>query len=160
MDTLPGSKQLNPQTRPSAVAEAVALADAEVKGVSLGSQNGMQAPNVVMRRPLSNFMVNTLDVGDSNTSHNVQQKQPVLRRKPRPSSMALIAPIETQPQCFYCLEDASHVCNWCRVVYYCGPSHYNIHRCHSKCWPFKVKGQIHILPHNMKNFLTSLFLMG
>ena len=69
-----------------------------------------------------------------------QQNVPFQKRKPRPASMALIAPVETRPECFYCLQEATHLCNWCRSVYYCDPGHYQMHRCHSKCWPFKVKG--------------------
>ena len=140
--------KINPQARYSAVAEAVALADAERKGNTVNSQNAPGNQNAVRRmqssRPLCKLTVTTADSDHSNAPNDLPQNNPFPKRKSKPSSMALVAPIEVQPECFYCLEPASHLCNWCRVVYYCGPSHYNIHRCHSKCWPFKVKGWIHI----------------
>ena len=144
MNTLNNTK-LNPQARYSAVAEAVALDDAEVKGRTFDMQIEIQNPPILRRktnsnRPLSNIIVDSMECNTSNPSNSTQPIQTLPKRKPRPASMALIAPIDTQPQCFYCMEEAAHLCNWCRVAYYCGPSHYNIHRCHSKCWPFKVKG--------------------
>ena len=191
--------KFNPQARFSAVAEAVALADAEEKGETSNSQAIPQYQNVVRRRPapssnrpLSTFLTDSLDAANHPNAHDngllenmsnsqaIPQYQNVVRRrpapsssrplstfltdsvdvanhpnahhngslennptqkrKPRPASMAVIPPIETPPECFYCLGEGTHLCNWCRAVYYCGPSHYNIHRCHSKCWPFKVKG--------------------
>ena len=137
--------KLNPQVRYSAVAEAVALADAEGKGETFNSRNVEQSHNVVRRRvqssrPLSTVIVDSVDSGRSNVTHNPQPNVPFQKRKPRPASTALIAPVETRPECFYCLQEATHLCNWCRSVYYCGPGHYQMHRCHSKCWPFKVKG--------------------
>ena len=139
--------KVNPQARYSAVAEAVALADAEDKGEVYQPQNQEVNQTVVRRRvqqkarPLSSVINGSVDSQNHNGHHEPsQQSNPFQRRKARPASMALIAPIEAPPQCFYCLGEATHCCNWCRVVYYCGPSHYNIHRCHSKCWPFKVKG--------------------
>ena len=138
--------KVNPQARYSAVAEAVALADAEDKGEVFTAQNTNQNQAVVMRRSQQARPLSTV-INDSGDSQNInghndssQPNNPFQRRKARPASMALIAPVEAPPQCFYCLAEASHCCNWCRVVYYCGPSHYSIHRCHSKCWPFKVKG--------------------
>ena len=223
--------KFNPQARFSAVAEAVALADAEEKGETSNSQAIPQYQNVVRRRPapsssrplstflpdsvdvvnppnannnglldnnpiparrrpapssnrpLSTFLTNSVDVvNHPNAHHNglldnnpipvrrrpapssnrplstfltdsvgvvnhpdaqhngLLENNPIPKRKPRPASMAVIPPIETAPECFYCLGEGTHLCNWCRAVYYCGPSHYNIHRCHSKCWPFKVQG--------------------
>ena len=142
--------KLNPQLRYSAVAEAVALADAEGKGETINSQNVSQSHNVVRRRvqssrPLSTVILDSIDSGSCNVRTDPQQNVPFQKRKPRPASMALIAPVEIPPQCFYCLEEASHLCNWCRSVYYCGPSHYQMHRCHSKCWPFKVKGSMTVI---------------
>ena len=191
--------KFNPQARFSAVAEAVALADAEDRGETSNSQAITQYQNVVRRRPapsssrplstfltdsvdaanhpnahdngllentsnsqaipqyqnvvrrrpapsssrpLSTFLTDSVDAANHpNTHHNgLLENNPIPKRKPRPASMAVIPPIETAPECFYCLGEGTHLCNWCRAVYYCGPSHYNIHRCHSKCWPFKVKG--------------------
>ena len=141
--------KFNPQARFSAVAEAVALADAEDRGETSNSQSITQYQNVVRRRPapsssrpLSTFLTDSVDAANHpNTHHNgLLENNPIPKRKPRPASMAVIPPIETAPECFYCLGEGTHLCNWCRAVYYCGPSHYNIHRCHSKCWPFKVKG--------------------
>ena len=191
--------KFNPQARFSAVAEAVALADAEDRGETSNSQAIAQYQNVVRRRPapsssrplstfltdsvdaanhpnahdngllentsnsqaipqyqnvvrrrpapsssrpLSTFLTDSVDAANHpNTHHNgLLENNPIPKRKPRPASMAVIPPIETAPECFYCLGEGTHLCNWCRAVYYCGPSHYNIHRCHSKCWPFKVKG--------------------
>ena len=182
--------KFNPHARFSAVAEAVALADAEEKGETSNSQAIPQYQNVVRRRPapsssrpLSTFLPDSVDVvNHPNAHHNglldnnpipvrrrpapssnrplstfltdsvgvvnhpdaqyngLLENNPIPKRKPRPASMAVIPPIETAPECFYCLGEGTHLCNWCRAVYYCGPSHYNIHRCHSKCWPFKVKG--------------------
>ena len=191
--------KFNPQARFSAVAEAVALADAEDRGETSNSQAITQYQNVVRRRPapsssrplstfltdsvdaanhpnahdngllentsnsqaipqyqnvvrrrpapsssrpLSTFLTDSVDTANHpNTHHNgLLENNPIPKRKPRPASMAVIPPIETAPECFYCLGEGTHLCNWCRAVYYCGPSHYNIHRCHSKCWPFKVKG--------------------
>ena len=141
--------KVNPQARYSAVAEAVALADAEDKGEVFNIQNTNLNQTVVRRRPpqarpLSTVITDSVESPNLN-GHNdsSQQNNPFQKRKARPASMALIAPVEAPPQCFYCLAEASHCCNWCRVVYYCGPSHYSIHRCHSKCWPFKVKGSMH-----------------
>ena len=143
--------KVNPQARYSAVAEAVALADAEDKGEVFHQQNANINQTVVRRRiqqqprPLSTVITDSVDCHNLNGHHDSSSHgNPFQRRKARPASMALIAPIEAPPKCFYCLADASHCCNWCRVVYYCSPSCYSIHRCHSKCWPFKVKGWAHL----------------
>ena len=101
-------------------------------------------PAPTSNRPLSTFLTDSVGVvNHPDAQHNgLLENNPIPKRKPRPASMAVIPPIETAPECFYCLGEGTHLCNWCRAVYYCGPSHYNIHRCHSKCWPFKVKGLI------------------
>ena len=155
------SPKANPQARYSAVAEAVALADAEDRGGVQQEQTTDVHKQVIRRRsqqprPLSTFINGSADSQNLN-GHN-ETSQPInsfQRRKARPVSMAMIAPIEAPPQCFYCLGEATHCCNWCRVVYYCGPSCYNIHRCHSKCWPFKVKGWIYT---NKINIINSIAL--
>ena len=181
--SVPHGSKVNPQGHYSAVAEAVALADAEEKGtitdfrsippppqnfvrrnpssiaaaVALAGAEETQkindfrsippAPQNVVRRnpsnrPLSTIIAGSIQGVDQNggSSDMQTQRRIVPTRKPRPSSMALIAPIQSPPQCFYCLEEAKQLCNWCREVYYCGPNHYQMHRGNSKCLPFKAKG--------------------
>ena len=65
-------------------------------------------------------------------------------------------PLNEVPRCFLCQAEASHVCNWCRLVSYCSPEHYKYHRTKSKCWPFQVR-EIHFAWHSsrLKNFLVN-----
>ena len=191
---------MNFQAHHSAVAAAVALADAEEKGEKLHSQAVAEIPNAVQMRkknygitelrrqaavaPQSGNMVQHQqrprsaiiehsnnhqhqsnhsndsngrgDVHFGGSSSITQQRRPAPTRKPRPMSSVLIAPIECNPQCFYCLVEASNLCNWCREVYYCGPNHYQIHRWKSKCWPFKVKGMYVVHYANLYDHFFSL----
>ena len=89
--------KVNPQARYSAVAEAVALADAEDKGEVFHQQNANINQTVVRRRiqqqprPLSTVITDSVDCHNLNGHHDSSSHgNPFQRRKARPASMALM----------------------------------------------------------------------